>query len=246
MPNINKANRQVCDVDIRVLENMKPYLFFDTANVTTINFSGDDTYAKAKGANRIAFSNPAEGSMTIEAQVMPFKFYAMMSDGTIDTQAAIARKKTIKCTTGGELDLPTGVVAGTVYVFAKDDFGGTEIEGSFSGNKFTATTDSEIVVESEYEVGYVVLKTTGVQKISFNNSKAPQDYHVTMNTLEKSEDGVLTPYILTAYKAKPKKNVELSFSSEGDPVTVTMEFSLLEDKNGDMLDIVELEDDEDK
>ena len=34
MPNINKANRQVCDVDIRSLDR-KPVLFFETANTTT-------------------------------------------------------------------------------------------------------------------------------------------------------------------------------------------------------------------
>ena len=32
MPNINKANREVCDVDIRDLKTMKPFLFFDKAN----------------------------------------------------------------------------------------------------------------------------------------------------------------------------------------------------------------------
>lgn len=32
MPTINKANRQVCDVDIRDVSTMKPVMFFETAN----------------------------------------------------------------------------------------------------------------------------------------------------------------------------------------------------------------------
>ena len=48
MPELNKANRQVCDVDIRVLKTMAPFLKFDTANTTTSGLSGDSVYAMAK------------------------------------------------------------------------------------------------------------------------------------------------------------------------------------------------------
>ena len=60
-----------------------------------------------------------------------------------------------------------------------------------------------------------------------------------MNTVEKDEEGVLTPYIITAYKASVERNFELSFSSEGDPASITLTFNLLADKNGDVMDIME-------
>ena len=60
-----------------------------------------------------------------------------------------------------------------------------------------------------------------------------------MSTLEKDEDGVLTPFIITCYKATPKREFELSFSSEGDPATVSIQMDLLEDKDGNVMDIVE-------
>ena len=47
MPELNKANRQVCDVDIRVLKTMTPFLKFDTANTTTAGLSGDSVYSMA-------------------------------------------------------------------------------------------------------------------------------------------------------------------------------------------------------
>ncbi len=72
MPELNKANRQVCDVDIRVLSTMAPFLYFDTANTTTTGLTADSVYAMAKGTRKIAFQNPLEGTMTIEAQVYPF------------------------------------------------------------------------------------------------------------------------------------------------------------------------------
>ena len=238
MPEINKANRQVCDVDIRSLKTMAPFLFFDTANTTTAGLSGDSVYAMKKGVRAIAFHNPIEGTMTIEAQVMPFKAYSLFSDGVVDNTAAYAVKKTIKCTTAGKLDV-AGAKSGTVFVYAVGEFGNTPIEGSYAEDVFTATTESEVAVDTEYEVGYIVEKESNVKKVSFNNKKVPKDYYITMSTLDKGEDDSLTPFIITAYKACIQRNFELSFSSEGDPASITITFDLLEDKNGNVMDIVE-------
>ena len=221
MPDINKANRQCADVDIRILKTMAPFLFFDTANTTTAGLSGDSVYATKKGTRAIVFHNPIEGTMTIEAQVMPFKAYSLFSDGVVDTTAAYSVKKTIKCTTAGELDI-TGAKAGTVFVYAAGEFGNTQIAGTYASNKFTATTASDIAVNTEYDVGYIVEKTENVKRVSFNNKKVPKDYYITMLTLDKGEDDSLTPFIMTAYKASIQRNFELSFSSDGDPATVTI------------------------
>lgn len=221
MPALNKANRQVCDVDIRILKTMQPFLFFDTANTTTAGLTGDAVYAMKKGTKAIAFQNPIEGSMTIEAQVVPFKFYALLSDGVVETEAAYATKKTVKATTGGSLAI-AGAKAGSVFVFKTGEYGDTPIEGTYADGTFTATTASDIVADTDYEVGYIVVKDTGVKKVSFNNKKIPNDYFITMSTLDKDEVGVLTPFIMTAYKASVQRDFELSFSSEGDPATMTL------------------------
>lgn len=251
MPELNRANRQVCDVDIRILKTMQPFLNFDTANTTTTGLSSDSVYAMAKGSRRIAFSNPITGTMSIEAQVYPFKFFALLSDGVIETNAAYAETKVITATTAGEIDLSTAVTggeikAGTVFVYPKGEFGdeAAKIEGAFAAGKFTeaAETDKKIAADKEYEVGYVVARTSGVKKISFNNKKLPQDYFITQRTVDKDEEGLLTPFIMTAYKATIQRNFELSFNSESDPASVTLTFDLMEDKDGNILDMVELTD----
>ena len=212
MPALNKANRQVCDVDIRVLKTMQPFLFFDTANTTTAGLTGDAVYAMKKGTRAIAFQNPIEGSMSITASVVPFKFYALLSDGVIETEAAYATKKTVKATTGGSL-----AIEGKV-----GEYGDEPISGTYADGTFTATTAGDIVADTDYEVGYIVVKNTGVSKVSFNNKKIPNDYFITMSTLDKDEVGVLTPFIMTAYKASVQRDFELSFSSEGDPAEMTL------------------------
>ena len=42
-----------------------------------------------------------------------------------------------------------------------------------------------------------------------------------MSTVDKDENGLLTPFKIIAYKATIQRNFELSFSSEGDPASVT-------------------------
>ena len=246
----NFANRQVCDVDIRVLKTMAPFLKFDTANTTGVSISSDSVYAMAKGTRRIAFQNPLEGTMTIEAQVYPFKFFAMLSDGVIDSTAIYADSQTIKCAPAGELSLtvPTNgtIQAGTVFAYPAGEFGdeGSVIAGTFASGKFTATTPGDIAVGEDYVVGYVVSRTSttgnAVKSVTFNNKRLPKDFYITMKTLDKDEEGVLTPFLITVYKAAIQRNFELSFSSEGDPASVTLTFDTLENKDGDVMSFVEL------
>lgn len=245
MPELNKANRQVCDVDIRDLKTKTPFLNFDTANTTTAGITGDSVYARAKGVNRIPFPNPIQGTMTIEAQVYPFKLFALFSDGTIESDAAQPVHTTIKCTTAGSLPIAvTGgtIVDGTVFVFPAGDYGDEDklIAGTYATNTFTATTAADIEADEEYEVAFVVTRTSGVKRVAFNNKKMPRDYFITMSTLDKDEEGTLTPFLMTAYKAYIQRTFELSFSSDGDPATVTMNFDLMEDKDGNFFDMTEI------
>lgn len=242
MPELNKANRQVCDVDIRILKTMAPFLFFDTANTTTVGLSGDSVYAMKKGTRAIAFQNPIEGTMTIEAQVIPFKFYSLLSDGVVESTGLQAIKTTIKATEAGKLAITAtngDIKSGSVFVYKVGEFGETAIEGTYADGVFTAAVSSNIEADTDYEVGYIVTRTSGVKRVSFNNKKIPNDYYITMSTVDKDEDGVLTPFIITAYKASVQRNFELSFSSEGDPASMSITFDLMEDKNGNVLDMLE-------
>lgn len=102
--------------------------------------------------------------------------------------------------------------------------------------------EGDIKTGEEYEVGYVATKASGVKRIAINNSKLPKAYYITMDTVEKDENEVLTPYKMIFYKAQPQRNFSLSQSSAGDPASITMTFDLLEDKDGNFAEIVEISD----
>lgn len=235
----NKANRACAKVDIRVLKTMAPFLFFKKGNTVGLDLSGDTVFAKAMGANAVGFDNPWDGSFSIEAQVFPMEYLALLSDGSIDDTAVDAVKEEITATTAGTLTIPTGVKTGTLFVYNAGEYGGTPIAGTFTGTTFTATASADIVADTTYEVGYLIEKTTGVRKVSFNNAKATQDYFVTLLTEDKDEDGTVTAKKYIIYKCKPKRTFSVSHSSEGDPMSVKIEFQALEDKDGNYVDVLE-------
>ena len=239
IPEFNKANRRVCDVHIDALKTGKPFLYLNTANVTTQNISSDSVHALSRGQKAISWQESANGTMTIEAQVLPFKIFAMMSDGVVYNNAVFPKHEVIMAETAGKLTLSNEPKDGVVFVFKRYDFGGVRIDGTVSGAEFTANNTNSISVGKRYEVGYYVAKTSGVNRVSFGEKFKVQDYTITMSTLEKDEGGFITPYYMRAYKAVPQRNFELSQSSTGDPATITITFDILRDKRGNYFDIIE-------
>lgn len=235
---LNMANRQCCDVHILDYATMKPWMLVDFCNTTTAGFSADAVYANKKGAKDIKFDNPLEGTMKLNFQVHPFQIYALYSDGEIETSALIARRENVTGAAEGKLTLTNTPKAGTVYAVDPDT--GKIIEGTVSEKEFTATTTSEIKEGTTYEVSYLEEKTAGVKKISVNNKKTPKDFFIQMETVDKDEKGNLVPVRITAYKASPNRTLDLSFSSDGDPAEIEIELSVLQNEDGDVMDIIEI------
>nr|DAI19682.1 MAG TPA: structural protein [Caudoviricetes sp.] len=235
---LNMANRQCCDVHILDYATMKPWMLVDFCNTTTAGFSADAVYANKKGAKDIKFDNPLEGTMKLNFQVHPFQIYALYSDGEIETSALIARRENVTGAAEGKLTLTNTPKAGTVYAVDPDT--GKIIEGTVTEKEFTATTTSEIKEGTTYEVSYLEEKTAGVKKISFNNKKTPKDFFIQMETVDKDEKGNLVPVRITAYKASPNRTLDLSFSSDGDPAEIEIELSVLQNEDGDVMDIIEI------
>lgn len=254
MPEYNVANRQTCDVDIRAINSSggyDPFIDFTTANTTTTGLSGETVYARAKGTNKIPFADPMTGTMTIEAQVYPYKLFSMYADGTISSGGIFAETETVTAAAAGSITLAgkykDKIKTGSLIVYPEDDYGDSTkaITGTLTTGTFSATTASDISKDAKYKAAYLVDIGTSdakftARKISFKNSTQPGSYYITQKTVDKDEFGTLTPFVMVAYKATPQRNFELSFSSDGDPATVTMTFDLNEDKNGDILDFIEI------
>jgi len=237
------ANREVCDIDLVNYADGTPYMHYEYGNTTGLNITSDSVYAMGHGARRVAFNNPLEGTFTLEVQVAPLQLLALYSDGVIDTDATYFVKTEVTCATAGTL--PLAVSAGTVsdvFVYASGDYGGTLIKGTFASGTFTATTAAEIVKDSKYEVGFLVKRTSGVHTVTLNNKRLPKFLTLYLSTLDKDEEGNLIPKRIIIHKALIQRNLDLSYSSEGDPQSISLSFDLLSTDDDSFIEIVELED----
>lgn len=239
----NKANREVCNIDIVDFKTGAPYMHYEFANTTGLNVTSDMVYAMAHGTRKIGFQNPMEGEVTITAQVLPHKVFALYSDGVIDTKGKYFVTKSLAATEAGKLNITvTGgtVIAGSVFVYAEGQYGETPIAGTFANGIFTATAASDIVANSTYEVGFMVSRTTGVQTVVLNNKRLPKDVAIYMDTFDKDTEGNLIPYRIAIKKATINRNLDLSFSSEGDPQEISLTFSVLEQDRDNFIDLMEI------
>ena len=241
----NISNRQVCDVDIRDRRTKEPILYFETANITTQSISSDLSFAKVKGAKKIHFYNEINGVVEIEAQIYPFKLFSLLNDGQIESDAYYPKRRIIKCTQPGILKVNDDIVPGTLFVFRLGGRNKSEIKGSFKDGEFTASNLLDISVNEYYEVGYILYRQSNVKRLSFSNKGKPnKSYYISLNTVEKNEEGIYIPYKLVLYRAYVQKSFELTQSNTDNPMSIKFSFVLLQDKNNGFMDMVEITDEQ--
>ena len=238
----NGASRMVAEVHFKDFNTLKDWLYVDYANSTAVGLERASVHARGAGSKRVQFLDPCEGTLTIELQLTSFRLYSMLAGADVENNAVYAVKKTIRATAPGILQIPTEASAGSLVVYPANEIGNEAaiIPGSLAGGTFTATNQTSIVNGTMYDVTYIVVKSSGVAKVSFKNAGVPKDFQVTYSVLHKSEDGSLQEYKIVAHKASPDVSLDLSFSSDGDPSTVTITLNLLETRSGDFLDIIRI------
>lgn len=246
-----RANREVCNIVIVDYETGRPLLDFEYGNTTGFNITSDSVYAMGHGSKKIAFNNPLEGEFTLTCQCLPFKLYALYSDGKIDTTGSYYKKATVKAAVAEKLVFNFGsgddkFVAGSVTVYKKGKFGEDEsiVAGTYdeATKTFTATTKSDIVADAEYEVGGLISRSTGIQAVKLNDARIPKAVKIYMDTLNKDKDGNMVPYHMTIHKASIQRNLELSYTSDGDPQEITLTFDALTKDKDNFFEMVEIDD----
>lgn len=242
MPNPNMANREVCDLIFVDYSTKKPFLNLDFANVSTTELTGESVFAYGgKGhPKRIQFSGERAGTITIETQIQTVKLWQLITGGEISKSAKFVTRveKTVD-DTGTTISLDDTPVAGSVVVYAADDDCGNELACTVTDDTITLTT--ALASGDRIIVYYMKEVTDKVQRINIKSTSFPKNFIVYGDTVMKTEDDEILPYKLTAYKVAPQSNLSLSFSNNGDPVSITITCDLMADGDDNMLDLVLIE-----
>lgn len=254
--NPNMANREVCDLTFCKYTTGVPFLRVDYANTTALGLDGNTAYAKGgKGApRRIAFDGEKTGTVKFETQIQPFKLYSLISGAEIGTTATLIEREVVTCGATGVLNIKYSPTATSINVFSETDDCGTVYVGTWAsaaatspatGYDITFTAGSgesrTIASASKYIVYYLRSATTGIKSLSIKDTTFPKDFVAYGSTLYKTEGGEELEYKWIAYKCHPQNAMEISFSNSGDPATLTVNCELLSDSDGNILDMILIE-----
>lgn len=236
------ASREVLNLVITDYATGKPLANLNYANTTSTELTGEAVHAYGGWGHpkKVSFTGEKSGTFTVETQLFTFELYRIVSGGEISKTASFIKRVEIAATEAGKLTLTTAPT-GTPNVFALEDDCGTEIKGSWAQAVFTATTPDEIAEGKTYVVYYLENLADKVTRLSITQNSNPKAVKMYGDTVVKTENEELIPYKMVVYKATPQLNFSIANSNNGDPISLTMTFDLAADKDGNMVDLLLIE-----
>jgi len=234
------ANRKVANFKAVEFDSKKMFLDFKRANVVTLDVTGEVVYAYGGQAHtkRVGFPGERGGTLKVECQVQDFKLYQMLTGASIDTSANFIEMQTATTTTEGPtITLTTAPVVGsTISVFATGTTD-TLVPATFSDTTVTLTTPTP----GTYDVYYTKPIASGVQKLNVKGTTFPKPYTIYMDTTFTTEEEEVLPVKYVLYKCQAEPNYTVTHSSNGDPFSLTLSFTLLGDKDDNIYDMLVLD-----
>lgn len=241
------ANREVCNLIFVDYKTKKIFLDCDYANTSSQELTGENVFAYGGQGHpkRITFSGERAGTLTIETQIQTPKLWELMTGGKSSKTATFMRKEKATVKDQNKVTISDKKVTlekDKVWVYDAED---RNLETPI---KVTAASAQEITLEQaetgkEVVVFYVATRQD-VYSISIKATDFPKAFTVYGETFMKTTDDDVLPYIFVAHKVVPQANMSLSFANSGDPGSVTLTCDMMVDDDGNMLDLILMEDEE--
>lgn len=234
------ANREVLHVTFLDYATQVPVLYWPLANATATSVTGEVVYAYGGQGHvkRVPFYGEKGGTLTLETQMQAFQLYSIMTGGDLVNKADFIAREIVTADEDGMLTISGTPVDGKVNVFAAGDDCGTPIVAKFDGGMITGTN---ITADSNYVVYYMKNYTDGVTGIQIKAKSFPKAVTIMGETVSRTEDDKLIAQKVIAYKAAAQMDAEWSFSSSGDPASITITFDLMADSEDRVLDMLAIE-----
>lgn len=236
--------KDASDILIKDIETKDPVLLIDYANSVSVDIESTTVYAKAKGSNRISWKGETTGTLTVETQLIDSKLLALILGTemvTAQKDVAFREKVEVKDTT---VILNYTPVEGSVTVVeAEGDRKFLTVGEAASATEVrvtgkTVTFDESHKGKAFYVFGLRQESQANSFRVNVNNSS--KAYEATMFTeITKDIDNSKTFAQLDLFKIKPRESQSFTFNAE-DASSFTLEFDILQDSTGDMLELTEL------
>lgn len=217
----------------------EPIFYTPDLNSFKLSLTGDSVFAKAKGADKIAFDGALKGTVEMESEVIGFDQLAVILSSTVVKESSrVGRRKLLKVD-GSKKVVLTGIipVTGSISVFSLESDKKAHKEKltitstTASQNTEITITGSTVTAGDEVAVYYLV-DVPNTKKIVVKNESSAPNYTVYGDAYAKDENGVNQVLALKLPNCKVERAIELSFTAE-NPSTFTTKMSVLPDENGE-------------
>lgn len=218
--------------NVKDFKSATPLMNFDYANTASEESTADRVYAMGAGIRRMAFDGNKEKTLVVETQIFTMQHLALMTGESIKQgKKDIYRVDTVTVEDGGVVTLAKTPINGDVAVLPYVN-GMTKRLPQTVSNVNGDVVTLDLTVANAVEVGdevevYYQWNVADSYSLAFTDESSPPYVTIVGNTLYSDEElGESIPAQIIYYRAKLRQEATFSYSSEGDPTTMTLTFDL--------------------
>lgn len=237
---------------VEVFENV---LFTDYANETSIEFTAERLYAKAKGNDKIAFDYGKKSTLKMSMEVFDLSWLAILLGAETEVGAVEFTRREVLTIKEGKVTIKDNPVEGSIGIYKvgrdlKTHVGAKLEESKFAvaGNEITLTG---VVSTKEASRGlqngdkivvyYLTNSALTGKTMSISANKFPSNYAVRGVTSLRNEFGEDIPVEFFIPSCKPQSNFTFTMSAENCAV-VDATFDVFPDASNTMMELRYIED----
>ncbi|MCI9976453.1 hypothetical protein JY742_10000 [Clostridioides difficile] len=217
----------------------KPLFYTEDLNTFNYKIDSESVYAKAKGANSIAFDGALTITLTMEQQVLQMNQLAMLlASDVVEETAKVGKRKLLVSDDAKKVTLENlRPVANSISVYSVEKDGISLVKelkftSSISGSNTEITiTDTEFTEGDRVTVFYLEEKPKA-KVIKIKDGSTAPNYIIEGDVLVKTTDGDYMVLYMTIPNAKAQRSIELNLEAE-NPSSFNLTVDVLKDENGE-------------
>ncbi|CCL12308.1 TPA: hypothetical protein SHW33_002960 [Clostridioides difficile] len=220
----------------------KPIFYTEDPNTFTFKLESESIYAKAKGANAIAFDGAITSSITIEQEVIQLPQLAMILASDVVEKTAKVGKRELLTSDGAKKVTLKGVkpLQGSLTVHSVEDDGISLIEelqftSAISGENTEITISSSSFNAGDRVAVFYLTELPKAKTITVNNDSTAPNYTIYADVSVKTAESKLMVLHMTIPNCKAQRSIELGFTAE-NPSGFNSTLDVLPDSNGNYVE----------
>lgn len=240
------AIKDAADVLMTDIATGAPVAVIDYANKFGISMSSSTQYAKSKGSNAVSFSDPFEGTLTLETELADLRLLAMLLGSEVVTSSSgdISARKAVVVGSDATVTLESAPKSGSVVVMeATNERKFLSVaSGSVPSSTEVAITGTSVKFDETHKgkpfTIFYIKESAKLDKITVYSTPRTKAYRMTAFTsIKMANDNSDEDLSITLFKVSPKPNVEFSFDATA-PSSFSMEMDILSTEDGRSLELV--------